>query len=435
MAESVDIAAPSASAAPVEGPRLRFPAVGVQVAVPWASATHGGRDATLGETNQTPVTPTVTEDPLEGTAYRTIRVLGRGGMGEVVEAEHLPLGRVVVVKLLHPQFAENAPVADRLRVEARSLALVQHPNVVTVTDFGRTRAGRPFLVTERLHGRTLTEELNARRYLPVAEAIEIVIQVLAGLEAAHQQGIVHRDVKLANIFLCDATPTSPRLAKLLDFGLAKMTASHSLQRTAPEYATKKGTVLGTPRFLAPEQVGRGVIDARTDVYSAGLVLYTLVAGRGPFAHLRDTNELIKAHLIETPAPASRHAQQAIPADLDAAILKALAKDQADRFMSAAAFADELIRIARTPLPAASATREDDTEETFLMPQAIDDEPQEARPSDDACETVLVPQPGHDDRAVEQPQPSGLSLRTLVLVTLGTAFTMLGVILLAARHVR
>jgi serine/threonine-protein kinase len=391
----------------------------------------------LGETNHTPGTPTVTEDPLEGTAYRTIHVLGRGGMGEVVEAEHLPLGRRVVVKLLHPQFADNAPVADRLRVEARSLALVQHPNVVAVSDFGRTRAGRPFLVTERLHGRTLADELHARGHLPVSEAIEIVVQVLAGLEAAHQQGIVHRDVKLANIFLCDPTPTSPRLAKVLDFGLAKLTSSHSLQRTAPEYATKKGTVLGTPRFLAPEQVGRGVVDGRTDVYAAGLVLYTLVAGRGPFAHLRETNAIIKAHLTDTPAPASRYAQQAIPAELDAAILKALAKNQAERFPSASAFADELRRIARTRAHSPPAPTEDDTEETFLMPQAIDDEPDAAAPrlSDDGGKTVIVAQPRREDLAPERAEPRGLSLRTLVLVTLGTALTLLGLIMLAARHVR
>ena len=251
-------------------------------------------------------------DPLVGTAYRTISVLGHGGMGEVVEAEHLPLGRTVVVKLLHQQFADDAPIADRLRVEARSLALVQHPNVVAVSDFGRTRTGRPFLVTERLQGRTLGAELRARGFLPVAEAIDITVQVLAGLEAAHQQGIVHRDIKPENIFLCDATPASPRIAKVLDFGLAKIIGDRSLQRTAPEYATKKGTFLGTPRFTAPEQMGAGVVDGRTDVYGTGLVLYTLLVGKGPFAHLRESLELMKAHLHDRPVPPSAHARQSIP---------------------------------------------------------------------------------------------------------------------------
>ncbi|APR78523.1 Serine/threonine protein kinase [Minicystis rosea] len=401
------------------------------------------RASTLDETNETPAAST--QDPLEGTAYRTIAMLGRGAMGEVVEAEHLPLGRRVVVKLLHEQFADNAPVADRLRVEARTLALVEHPNVVAVADFGRTRAGRPFLVTERLRGRTLTEELRARGFLPVAEAVDIVVQVLAGLEAAHQQGIVHRDVKPANIFLCDATPTSPRLAKVLDFGVAKIIGSQSLQRTAPEYATKKGAFLGTPRFTAPEQMGTGQIDARTDVYAAALVLYTLVAGRGPFAHLEEARAIMKAHLTEPPVPPSKHARQAIPAELDAAVLRALAKKPADRFPSAATFASELRRIAVAVLG-----RDDDTEETFLVPQAIEEgsaPTSSPRGEDETEKTIPVPQPVPEGPRASREHVAappilalagsrrvGLSLRTLVLVTLLTALAVLGLITLAVKHV-
>jgi serine/threonine-protein kinase len=358
----------------------------------------------VNDANDTLASPMMAEDPLAGTAYRATSVLGRGGMAEVVEAEHLPLGRRVVVKLLHQELADDPRVADRLRVEARSLALIQHPNVVAVADFGRTRTGRPFLVTERLSGRTLGAELKARKVLPVGEAIEILLQILAGLEAAHRQGIVHRDVKPENIFLCEPAPGCPRAVKVLDFGVAKIIGEHSLMHAAPEYATKKGTFVGTPRFTAPEQMGRGEIDGRTDVYGAALVLYTLVAGRGPFAHIRDSIQLIKAHLNDPPPPPSQFAPQPIPAALDAAILKALAKAPADRQASAAAFAEELRAVAAA-----------------WTPDVRD-------PSEGPGENETVPVPLAVPSEVVTPARAGLSLPLLVAVTLTTSFLALGVIM-------
>jgi serine/threonine-protein kinase len=280
-------------------------------------------------------------------------------MGEVVLAEHLGLGKQVVIKLLHEQFIKDSTVAQRMQVEARSLAALASPHIVQVTDFGQTVTGRTYIVMERLVGRTLGVELRERGALPVVEAIGYVVQVLTGLEAAHAMGIIHRDIKPDNIFLCDATKDSPRTIKILDFGLAKVldVATNVGRPAIPHLQTEQGGVVGTPRVVAPEQACGKPVDARTDVYATGMLLYTLIAGRGPFAHLTDMIELLKANVMEQPDPPSRIAEQRIPPALDAAILRALAKSPADRFPSAEAFATELRRIAATLANPRSASTE------------------------------------------------------------------------------
>jgi len=292
--------------------------------------------------------PNATDDPsalLEGTPYRFLAPLGRGAMGEVVEAEHVALGKRVVVKLLHKHHAARHDFADRMRIEAQALANISHPNLVQVTDFGQTAEGRTYLVMERLHGRNLREELDERGPLPVLEAIDIVRQALAGLAAAHAAGVVHRDVKLDNLFLCNPIE-GRRAVKVLDFGVAKVIAVMGESTPAPlAFPTAEGIAMGTPRFFSPEQARGLPIDPRTDVYAAGAVLYTLVAGRSPFEELTTLLEIARAHAFQTPEPPSYWAVQAIPRELDEAIMKALAKAPEDRFDSALAFAAELERIA------------------------------------------------------------------------------------------
>ncbi|WP_437732368.1 serine/threonine-protein kinase [Sorangium sp. So ce1335] len=284
---------------------------------------------------------------LYGTPYRPVRRLGRGGMGEVIEAAHVGLDKPVVVKLLHRDLNREPRQVERMRVEAQSLARLAHPNLVTVTDFGRTAEGRTFLVMERLHGRTMREELEARGALPALEALDLVTQALAGLAAAHGAGIVHRDVKLENLFVCDADERGRRVVKVLDFGIAKVVAPGGDGRApAPSlYQTEEGVLVGTPRYLSPEQACGLAVDARTDVYAAGVVLYTLLAGRGPFEHVRPVHELLRAHASEVPAPPSRHAPRPVPPELDRAVMRALEKHPELRFPDATAFAVELSRIA------------------------------------------------------------------------------------------
>ena len=248
-------------------------------------------------------------DPLFGCAsLRTVAFLGRGGMGEILEAEHVALKTRVVVKLLHAQFVGHPGLMDRMRLEAQTLAqLAPHPNLVMVHDFGATPAGRTYLVMERLYGRTLAEELDARGSIPIAEAIEMVRQVLCGLSAAHRAGIVHRDVKLENLFLCDANGQIPRTVKVLDFGIAKVLSRARCAPAPISFPTEEGVVVGTPRFLSPEQANNQPVDQRADLYAAGAVLYTLVAGRGPFDDAGSVTDLAKAHVARAPDPPSRFA--------------------------------------------------------------------------------------------------------------------------------
>jgi serine/threonine-protein kinase len=263
-------------------------------------------------------------------------------MGTVLEAEHRELGKHFVVKLLRTELTNDDRQVKRLRLEARSLAKLDSPHVVTVSDLGRTASGATYVAMELLHGRTLRAELaeRARGVIPVAEAIAWMRQVLAGLAAAHRNRIIHRDVKLDNLFLCDATENQPQRVKVLDFGIAKWLDDATTGQGARP-VTAQGVFIGTPRYISPEQALCKPIDARADIYSAGLVLYQLVAGKGPFAHHTNAVDLLTAQLNEKPQPPSAVAPQTIPAELDAVVLKAIEKAPADRFQTAEAFAAAL----------------------------------------------------------------------------------------------
>ena len=279
---------------------------------------------------------------LDGTPYRPIKLLGKGGMGEVWEAQHAELDSRFVVKVMLPALASNPQHADRMRLEAQAMARLKSPHLVHVSDFGTTAAGRPYFVMERLAGRTLADELRARVALPVAEACEVTIQLLTALEAVHGAGLIHRDVKLANIFYCDQRQ-GRRLVKLLDFGIVKLNQVQHNQLSLEPLAvpTSTGALLGTPSYIAPEQArGRGV-DHRTDLYSAGLVLYALLAVCGPFDFVTNSIEMIYAQLNAAAEPPSAHSPQSLPAALDRVVLHALDKDPERRFQTAGQFAADL----------------------------------------------------------------------------------------------
>jgi eukaryotic-like serine/threonine-protein kinase len=319
---------------------------------PWATARapldslDSRRDSMIPVPAHQP-SSTIADDPLEGTAYRALALprLGRGSMGEVLEAEHVALGKRVAVKLLHAELSrssEGAVLIERLRLEAQ-IARVVHPNLVAITDVGTTPGGRHFLVMERLRGRTLRDELARRGHLPIAEAVTLQRQLLAGLGAIHRAGIVHRDIKLENLFLCDAVEGGERMLKILDFGIAKI-VDVEMHPDAPAplaLATREGLAIGTPRFLAPEQAMGKAVDARADLYAAGIVLYMLLAGRDPFFELRSFLDLLRAHVTEPPRPPSLLAPQPVSPALDAVVLKAITKSPDQRFSSAAEFSEAL----------------------------------------------------------------------------------------------
>jgi serine/threonine-protein kinase len=258
---------------------------------------------------------------------------------------------MLVVKLLRPHIAAYPTVVERFRAEAAILArLGPHPNLVRLVDFGTSSTGQPFLVMERLRGCTMKAELAARGPLPVGDALDAMRQVLAGLEVAHQAGIVHRDMKLANLFTCAANADGHRTVKVLDFGAAKLLCKLA---GVESFHTQDGALVGTPLVMAPEQALGGKIDARTDVYGSAICLYQLVAGRGPFAST-SAIEVIRMHAFDEPPPPSRFATQPIPEGLDRLLVRALAKDPGERPPSARAFAAELegIRTSTARPPAA-----------------------------------------------------------------------------------
>jgi serine/threonine protein kinase len=237
------------------------------------------------------------------------------------------------VKVLHWRHRGRADLAARLRAEARVLARLRHRNLVEVFDLGTTRDGRPWFAMPLLRGRDLREELARVGPLPVPFAASLVAQALDGLAAAHAAGLVHRDVKLENLFLeTDGT------VKVLDFGVA----------TVAEGAcgpTDAGASPGTPRSMAPEQCAGGPVDARADLYAVGLVLYELATGCGPFDDVRGTDHALRyAHCTRQPLRPSALAPWDLPPAFDGIVLRALAKAPADRFQTTAEMAAALRRL-------------------------------------------------------------------------------------------
>ncbi|MBI4953275.1 MAG: protein kinase [Myxococcales bacterium] len=351
------------------------------------------------------------DDPLAGdTKYAVVRRLGAGGMGQVYEALHRALGATVVVKLLHEHLADNPRSVDRMRLEAQALARLRHPNLVAVTDFGVAPGGAPYFVMERLVGASLADELRARGPLAAREAIGIVRQALAGLGVAHEAGLVHRDVKPANIFLCrtgvaaGGAPAAeePRV-KLLDFGVAKVVHAASDAPAPLALPTRKGVLVGTPRYASPEQVLGGPVDARADLYSMGLVLYACLCGRGPFDDCPSAVDMLQAHATRTPEPPSRHAPPShgpLPPGLEAVVMRCLAKRPEDRFATAAelglALGRALADADRRPAAPGPSSRPSDA-----LPPQVDTEDMETERR--VPRTARAPSPGAEP-APHRPGP-------------------------------
>jgi eukaryotic-like serine/threonine-protein kinase len=254
---------------------------------------------------------------IAGTRYRVIRLIGVGGMGSVYEVEHVELGKRFVLKSLLRELARREDLAQRLRNEWRALARLQHPNIVNVTDAGTSGSGIPFYVMERLDGATLAAVLRQKRRMHVLEAVHITAAVLDALSAAHDIGIIHRDVKPANVFLVAGGGV-----KLLDFGIAKITDVTSV-------VTARGIAVGTPRYMSPEQARGERVDGRSDLYAAALILFEMIAGVGPFDDVRDANELLLAHLARDVPSLSRLVMGVSP-ELERIVARMLAKDCRER---------------------------------------------------------------------------------------------------------
>jgi DNA-binding winged helix-turn-helix (wHTH) protein/tetratricopeptide (TPR) repeat protein len=270
--------------------------------------------------------------------YRLDALLGQGGMGVVYLATQLELDRAVAVKLVRSDLVSDRTGAERFRGEAKTVARLRHPHIVTVFDFGVAAEAGAYLVMEMLEGRSLRDEIEARDRLPTGVAVEIARQVCSALEAAHEAGVVHRDVKPENIFLEQKRGVPALSAKVLDFGIATLEAVAGSQDTSP----RPDAGVGTPRYMSPEQCDGGEADARSDLYSLGCVLYETLTGRPPFRS-ESVSALMIKHAHEKPAPPSRY-EPTVDRELEAVVLKALAKRPEERFQTAADMARALERV-------------------------------------------------------------------------------------------
>jgi serine/threonine-protein kinase len=282
--------------------------------------------------------------------YEVMGRLGEGGAGVVYRGRQAHLGRFVAIKVLHQDAAVIPEWRRRFEREARALSALAHPNVVPVTDFGIDN-GLPFLVMELLQGKTLGE-LIKEGPLPLWRALDIFSQTLRGLAFAHSKGIVHRDMKPANVFLQEL-PDQADHVRLLDFGMVKFLEG-SGSRTVPENLTRHGVMIGTPAYMSPEQVKGAPSDARTDVYAAGILLFELLAGKRPF-NADSFEGYMGAHLTQpVPSLAKLRPKLARAALFQGVVERAMAKQPADRFKDAEAMLVAMENVvARLPASALS----------------------------------------------------------------------------------
>jgi len=261
--------------------------------------------------------------------YRILQKLGAGGMGEVYLAEDTRLGRKVALKILNADFTRSEDRVRRFEQEARAASGLSHPNILTIFDIGKEDSTH-FIATEYIEGLTLRSVLTRAR-MKLGEVLEIALQVAGALAAAHAAGIIHRDIKPENIMV-----RPDGLVKVLDFGLAKLIeaqapSTDSGARTIAKANTDPGTVMGTAAYMSPEQARGRKVDARTDIFSLGVVIYEMIAGRAPFEG-ETASHVIVSILEKEPAPLTRSAPDA-PSELERIVTKALAKDRDERYQT------------------------------------------------------------------------------------------------------
>ena len=301
------------------------------------------------------------EDPILGRTvggrFTVIARLGGGSMGTVYRARQDAMGRDVALKILRQDRTFDAQAKARFEREARANSVLVSPHTVTVFDFGEGADGSLFLAMEMLEGESLGQRLRRDGAMPIRDAVRVAREALSSLAEAHKKGIIHRDIKPDNVFLArqpgpnGGEPTI--VTKVLDFGIAKVMREGE---GVNALETQAGTVFGTPRFMSPEQAQGKPLDARSDLYSLGVILYQMLTGRPPFTD-DDAIVVMARHIKTAPKPLSEACPEAaIPPDLERLVMRVLAKDPNDRPITADVFSNDLQRVLETGMPSTSGVR-------------------------------------------------------------------------------
>jgi serine/threonine protein kinase len=273
--------------------------------------------------------------------YKLARCIGQGGMGTIFEAEHTLIGSKVAVKLLHETFAQQREPVQRLYREARATGAIGHPNIIRVHDVGETSEGVPFLVMELLEGVSLGEHIERFGPQPIWFVLDVAEQMLSALHAAHEAGIIHRDLKSDNVFVLKADEGAVKI-KILDFGISKFVDPEQENLKL----TQTGSVLGTPYYMSPEQAsGKKDLDRRIDIYSAGVILYECLVGAIP--HSASNYNALLIQIITQDVKSFRRVRPDVPEKLEATILRALARRRDDRWATAVDFLEALVAVRRS----------------------------------------------------------------------------------------
>ena len=283
--------------------------------------------------------PSLIGEVLDG-RYKITRKLGEGGMGEVFAAEHVHIEKRFAIKLLRPEIVSNAEAVQRFRQEARSASSIGHRNIIAIEDFGQLPDGRIYMCMELLNGAALNDLIQTP--ISVDRLLNILIQTGHGLAAAHTKGIIHRDMKPENVFVT-VGPNNEDVPKLLDFGIAKVAGNDGQNNL-----TRTGTIFGTPFYMAPEQALGNPVDARTDVYAMGVIMYEVFAGSLPFQG-ESFMGILTQHITTEPEPVAQRAAKAgrqLPMGLAEVITRCMQKNPAQRFGTMDELVNALIQIYR-----------------------------------------------------------------------------------------
>ena len=278
--------------------------------------------------------------------YRIQSKIGEGGMGAVYKAEQMSLKRAVAIKLLRSDVSGSPLLLRRFNAEAEAVAKLSHPNSVNIYDFGQDSDGTLFIAMEFIEGRSLRAVIQSEAPLPLGRALSIASQVAASLADAHSHSIIHRDLKPDNVML-QSRGRARDIVRVLDFGIAKLRDD---QRATQQAMTQAGDMLGTPQYMAPEQIRGDAIDGRTDIYAMGCMIYEMITGRLPFEGTT-IMALLSKHLTEQPVPPSqRRPDLAITPHVDQLVMAAMAKDVRQRQATMEQFGEQITAVLRTVPP-------------------------------------------------------------------------------------